>query len=457
MFPEQVSGTSMSIAGFYAICVAAVIIVVAGITLVDVGLVSRKNRLDTAVQKLIGTFIAVAAYAVVGNAIWNWQFNQATGTGSFGDLFTDWSLWGSFSTTPASETDPAVFADADVHQVFLAFNAIFMGAAVAVLHSLGLQRLKAKAYFIIAAVVGGLVGPLNIYLTWGSASPLTARGYHDFLGVAPLYIFAAFFGLVLVWRLGPAQKADLELNALGLSIVGLLMMMFGCAVYALGCGIIIPDVGFLGISYSTSGLGVVSINIMMAFAFGAVGGLVVGYLTRNIIVTALSPLCGFVSCAPGMDILEAWQVAIIAFFAPMLTALALRFVTRIGLDEKKIIGLGIGSGVYGVLATGVFAWGTPTGGVSGVESGTYAFQGAEVNLGWQLLGVVAMAASGAVAALILTTVLKHTVGLRVSDEAMDRGLDEYYWGGGDSAGSLPETQTEDMVVVQPATSSTGHA
>src|SRR3954463_11454546 len=65
----------------YSVAAASVILIVLGLTLVDVGLARRKNVLDTAVQKVAAALIAGLATFVVGYAIWAWQFYQAFGLG----------------------------------------------------------------------------------------------------------------------------------------------------------------------------------------------------------------------------------------------------------------------------------------------------------------------------------------------------------------------------------------
>jgi len=77
---------------------------------------------------------------------------------------------------------------------------------------------------------------------------------------------------------------------------------------------------------------------------------------------------------------------------------------------------------------GVLYSGTPRGGYVGFTEGTYAFQGGEISVGMQLLGVAVCLGAGIVTALILTPILKWTTGLAVSEEDQAKGLDVVYWG-----------------------------
>ena len=71
--------------------------------------------------------------------------------------------------------------------------------------------------------------------------------------------------------------------------------------------------------------------------------------------------------------------------------------------------------------------GTPRGGYLGIEEGAYAFQHGEISLVMQLVGIVTCLGTGAVTALILSVILKATVGLRIDDEDQIDGLDKLYW------------------------------
>jgi hypothetical protein len=75
------------------------------------------------------------------------------------------------------------------------------------------------------------------------------------------------------------------------------------------------------------------------------------------------------------------------------------------------------------LITGVVAWGTPQSGFIGIEEGPYAYQHAEVNLLWQAVGLAVVIAIGLVTAHVLAFILERTIGLRVSEEAEEAGLD----------------------------------
>jgi ammonium transporter, Amt family len=76
---------------------------------------------------------------------------------------------------------------------------------------------------------------------------------------------------------------------------------------------------------------------------------------------------------------------------------------------------------------GLIEWGTKQSGYFGVEEGDYAFQHAEMNVGWQALGLVVCIVVGLVTAWVLAAILERTTGLRADDETIEAGFDLRTW------------------------------
>ena len=77
---------------------------------------------------------------------------------------------------------------------------------------------------------------------------------------------------------------------------------------------------------------------------------------------------------------------------------------------------------------GLLHAGTPQGGYLGIEEGIHAFQHGQINIMSQLMGIGLCLGTGIVTAWILSFILEHTTGLRVSDDDQAEGLDKVYWG-----------------------------
>jgi ammonia channel protein AmtB len=205
-------------------------------------------------------------------------------------------------------------------------------------------------------------------------------------------------------------------------------MMIGIPVAVLGCGFLFPDaLGYVGIGGTTSGLGLVFVNVFVAFVGGIVGGAVLSYRTRNPIWVLLGPIAAYVAGGTLFDIAVPWKVLLVSLFAPLASYATYRLLRRARIDDPKIGPLTLGAGVYGAIVSGFVGWHVKTGGYPGITSGKYAFQHAEITPGWQLVGVLAAIALAVIPALILCLIFERAGGLRVSEKAELEGLDHSYW------------------------------
>ena len=96
---EQLTTNNLLLSLLYSVGAVSVVLVILALGFIDVGLVRRKNTLDTWVQKLVSSLIAGGGTLVVGYGIWNWQFNQAFGIPHpLGQALKDWWIGGQFQT-----------------------------------------------------------------------------------------------------------------------------------------------------------------------------------------------------------------------------------------------------------------------------------------------------------------------------------------------------------------------
>lgn len=454
-FPEQASLDTFSTVLLYSLGTVFVLLAVVAVGFMDHGLVRRKNMIDTWVQKLLCALFSGLAMLVVGYAFWNWQFNEAFGVPDpLSQALSDWWIGGTNFSQIATGLDPEIVPQADVAQSFGPFFFGFAALLAALLHSAVVERVKALPMFVLAVVAGGVVMPILAYLTWGSASPLTNSGVHDYVGAFCMYVFVGTWALVLAWRArprlgavtahprtgGPAPQ-DLGWSSAG---VGLLMVALPFAIF--GCGYYVADVGYFGISLSSSGLGLVLTNIFVAYAAGAIAGGAIAYATRKPVMVLFGPIAGYIGCAAGLDVFTPVQTFFVALGGPVVAYFGMVAMRRLRIDETKIVPLTLFTGSYGITATGFVAWGTPTGGYFGL-TGEYAFQGAEITPWWQLIGLVVTIAIAGVSGLALVLLLEKTIGLRVSEESEIAGLDAHYWGPAPSDDDVAPAEAQNIAPV----------
>jgi ammonia channel protein AmtB len=460
-FKEQVSTNIFQADIFYAIATVTLFLLVVAVGLIDAGLVQRKNLLDVWIGKFAAAFLAGLGMFVIGYAIWQVSFYEAFEIPKpWGEAISQWWAGGANVTALPQTLNPELAPENDVFQIFLVFFVAYAMAGGALLHSAGLERVKHLPMNIIAAVAGTIVMPILLYLTWGSVGPLDKIGVHDYLGTFSLYIFTGTWALIIAWRAGPRIGAFFEEKIdpsqpgtgllghkphnLGLTALGVGLVLFCVPFLALGCGYIVPGAGYFGISMTNSGFGLVLENVFMSFLGGAITGFAISYLTKNPIMALLGPVAGYIGCSASFDIGRPLGILVVSMIAPLVVYAGYLLMQRWKIDDKKIVPLALFGGVYAALAAGIVGAGKATGGYFELENGDYAFQHASITFGHQLLGVVVTIGISAVTGLVLVLALEKTIGLRVDRDKEIEGLDEADWGSG------PVHEFEDLPSLAPA-------
>ncbi len=436
IFPEQVTTNSLAQNIVYVSGTVGALVILAGLLLVDIGGVRRKNVFDTVIQKLIGFFIGFVVYFLIGFAIWNWQYYVAFDIADpYWTAVKDWWLGGGLSSALAQETDPAVAAGLNNQQIFIFFLACFAGIINVLIGLAVTERIKASAYYVVSAVCA-VMSSLLSWLTWGSTGPLTNLGFHDFFGAGFVYVFAGAVAFVLARAVGtrpgmyvPHRIAgEYRSYNLGMTAIGVVLIIGGLPFVILSCGFFFePEALFVSVNMSDTSIGTAFNNLGLAWAGGTLMGAVIAYRTKKYIYTLLGPFAGYVVGAPAFDVYEPWQMFLVALSAPLVAYAVYEWTQKREIDEHKLIPLFLGVGSYGLLMVGLIDWGTAQGGYFGVTEGDYAFQNAEMNVLWQALGLAVCLAFGFGTGYALKFGLERTTGLAVTEEVQVAGYDASYW------------------------------
>lgn len=434
-FAEQVSLNQLVQNLIYASGVVGAIFVVIGLLLVDIGGTRKENSFNSGIEKVIGFFIGFSAYFLIGFAFWASQYYIMEGY-TLTDTIKDWWAGGVLSNSLAQHVDPTVFPGINNFQIFIFFLACFAGIINILLHFAVSERMKASAFYI-TSFVAAIVSSVLSWMTWGSVGPLTNLGFHDFFGVAFVYLFPAGMAMVFVRKLGarpgmfkphpkvfeyhPPNNAMLMIGIMTI-FAGLPMIIFSCMFF------FDPEALAVSVTMADTSIGIALNNYAAAWAGGAMMGAILAYSTRKYSYLLFGPLAGYVAGAAGLDIYLPWQIFFVSFGAPIVAYVIYEYMQKRNIDEHKLLPLFAGVGSYGLIMVGLTHAGTPVGGYVGIEEGIYAFQHARISLMMQLVGVVVSLGFGIVTAWILSVILERTTGLRVSDEDQAEGLDKIIWG-----------------------------
>jgi ammonium transporter, Amt family len=436
IFPEQVTNNSLTQNIVYASGTVGALVILAGLLMVDMGGVRRVNVFDSVIQKLIAFFIGFVIYFLIGFAIWNWQYYVAFDVPQpYWQAVKDWWLGGSFSGAFAQDTDPAVAPGLNNQQIFIFFLACFAGIINVLIGLAVTERIKPAAYFTVS-VIAAVVSSLLSWLTWGSTSPITNEGYHDFFGAGFVYVFAGAVALMLVRKVGTRPGmyrphrlvGDYRSYNLGVTTIGLVLIIGGLPFVILSCLFYFdPEALAVGVNMSDTSVGVAFNNLGLSWAGGAITGGIIAYRTKNYIYTLLGPFAGYVAGSPAFDIYAPWEMLLVSMAAPLVAYAVYEWTQKREIDEHKLIPLFLGVASYGILIAGVLNWGTPGGGYFGVTEGDYAFQNAEVNLLWQAIGLAVCIAAGLAVGGLVAAFFDRRGGLTEIEDVQVAGNDATYW------------------------------
>jgi Amt family ammonium transporter len=254
------------------------------------------------------------------------------------------------------------------------------------------------------------------------AGYLWAKGALDFAGGTVVHINAAIAGLVGAYIIGPRlgyKREAIKPHNLTQTMVGASILWVGW--FGFNAGSALEANGIAALAFVNTFLATAAAVLawtaiewiargkpsMLGGASGAVAGLV-----------AITPACGFVG------LMGALAIGLIAGVVCFWGVTGLKKLLRAD-DSLDVFGVhGVG-GITGALLTGVFA--SPAWGGSGLWDYVTETAIPEYSIAsqvWiQLQGVLVTVALSGIVAAVAFTVVKYTVGLRVTEESEREGLD----------------------------------
>ncbi|MBK5934578.1 ammonium transporter [Rhodovulum imhoffii] len=373
----------------------------AGFAMLEAGLVRSKN-VATQLTKNISLFsIAVIMYYLMGYAI----------------MYPDDDGWmikgllGSFGVTSLEPVglapEAADLGYASAGSDFF-FQIMFCATAASVVSGTLAERIKLWPFLAFVVVLTGLIYPIQASWVWGGGW-LSEMGFSDFAGSTLVHAvggFAALAGaIVLGPRIGkygkngsvqPFPGSNLALATLGTFCLWLGWFGFnGGSQLAMGTVSDVTDVSrIFANTNAAAAAGAVAALVLTQLRYGKVDLTMVlnGALAGLVAITA-EPLYPSLTEA---TLIGAIGGVIVVFTVPLLDKLKID-------DVVGAIPVHLVAGLWG---TFVAAWSNP-----------------DVTYGVQLLGFVSIGAFVFVLSFVAFTVLKATIGLRVSPEEEANGID----------------------------------
>ena len=387
----------MDMSVWYLLGAVLVFFMQCGFAMVETGFTRAKNAGNIIMKNLMDFCIGTVVFFVLGYGIMNSEnyFFGLIGRPEY-QMFTD-------------------FANFDWSNFF--FQLVFCATAATIVSGAMAERTKFSTYCIYSAVISAIVYPIEAGWVWNSAGWLAKLGYVDFAGSSVIHMVGGIASVIGAAMLGPrigkytkGKDGKVVVNAfpghsLTLGALGCFILWF--AWYGFNGAAASDPTQLAQILGTTTIAPAVATFVCMMFTWIRNGA-------PDVSMCLNASLAGLVGITAGCANVDAVGATIIGLVDGILVVIVVEFI-----DQKLKIDDPVGAvavhgcnGLWGTVAVGLFDY----------NNGVF-YGGGFHQLGVQVLGVVCIAAYTAVAMTIVFTILKHTIGLRVSAEEEIMGLD----------------------------------
>jgi Amt family ammonium transporter len=389
---------------FYAVMAGALVMfMAAGFTMLEAGLVQKKD-VSEIVTKNIGLYsIACIMYLVCGFALM-----YPAGSILEGIIPSIATSVGLSTSLPNEEIGMPYGMDYSQQADFF-FQVVFVATAMSIVSGAVAGRMKLVPFFLFAIVLTGFIYPIQGYWNWGGGF-LSEMGYSDYAGSGTVHLCGAAAALAVVLVLGP-RKGKYAADGTTLPMPGSNIPMAALGVWILWLGWF----GFNGgseliISTEASAIAVsqVFLNTNMAASGGVVAAILISlFKTGKMDVTMAmnGAIAGLVAITAGPSVPSAGAAVLIGALGGSLVYFSILFFDRtLKLDDP--VGAISAHGIVGILGVLVVPWTNP-----------------EASLLPQIVGVVSIAGFTFITSYIAISVINSVLPIRASDEEQYVGLD----------------------------------
>ena len=403
-----------------AVATVLVFLMQAGFMFLEIGF-SRQKNVGTGVAKvLVNLAICTVAWWAVGYGIAEGGGNDFFGTSGFFFHFDQ-------VVGQGEEAFSVVGSDA----MLMLFGLAFCAVSLAIVWGTTLERIRFGAYVIYAIVFGAVIYPLVAHAVWGGGllSDIGGKPVMDFAGSSVVHLTGAVGALAALLLLG-ARRGKYDASGKPRVIPGHSMPL-------VGLGVIILWIGWFGFNggstfeTSASFFGEVMLNTQLAAAAGVIGASLAIWLkgrTLDVGMAGNGAIAGLVGITAPAGFVEFWAAPVIGFVAGLIVVFAVLAIDKYLDDPVGALSAHGLAGIWGTLAVGLF--GSERLISEGAAPGVWYAVFGDASLGSSLgqLGVQALAVAFTfvvVFAISFATfaLIKATIGLRVSPEEEDAGID----------------------------------
>ena len=378
----------------FLVCAFLVMWMAAGFCMLESGLVTTKS-VSTIAAKNIGKFAIVSVmFYLVG---YNLGYGDADNP-----YFGSFAVWSDNSNL---ETGYSVYSDWLFQTLFVCATCSIVSGAVA-------ERIKIWPFFIFSAILGGFIYPIQMSWEWGGGW-LDSLGFADFAGSTLVHACggaAALAGvMVLGPRLGrftddgsPQNMAPFAASSIPLVTLGTFILWMGW--YGFNGGSQLA----LGSFEDSTAMSKIFMNTQLAACGGCIAGAVITRILggkTDIIMMLNGALAGLVSITAEPLMPSPMLSIVIGAIGGVIMYFGTHFLEKMKLDDVVgAIPVHMFAGIFGTLVVPI--------------------SNPETSLAIQLLGVGSVCVFVFLISYLCLSIIKSTIGLRISDEAEKLGTDK---------------------------------
>ena len=368
----------------------------AGFAMLEAGLVRAKNTTEILTKNILLYAIACVMYLLVGYNI------MYVDNGAGGWLPSGGRLGGG----QAGGAGPSLHAG-------VLFPVVFVATATSIISGAVAERMKLWSFLLFCVVMTGFIYPVEGYWSWGGGF-LKEAGFSDFAGSGIVHLAGAAAALAAVLLLGPRRGKygkqgeihPIPGSNLPLATLGTLILWMGWFGFNGGSQLA------LSTAADATAIGTVFVNTNAAAAAGVVGALLVSKLTwgkADLTMILNGALGGLVAITADPASPSPLFASLIGALAGALVVYAIVAFDRLKIDDP--VGAISVHGVCGLFGLMVVP-----------------FSNASATFGAQLLGAATIFGWVFAVSLLVWSLLKATMGLRVSEEEELMGVDMHECG-----------------------------
>jgi len=383
------------------ICAALIFQMEGGFAILECGFIRSKNATSIIAKVLVDLMFGGIAFYAIGYAIMYGASKGFFGTG-FGIINSGLNL-----TIP------------DTIFWFLQFG--FAVAAISIVSGAVAERMKIWSYAVYVVAFTAFIYPLAAGWIWNANGWLANLGFNDFAGSAAVHAVggwaACAAAIVLGARLGKYNK-DGSSNAIPghnipLAAIGAFILWFGW--FGFNPGSTLSAVNNWNL------IGKVVVNTFLASIMGGMATMFytsLRYKKIDITMVINGILAGLVAITAGCNLVDPAFAIIIGLFAGILVDIGVAAIDALKIDDPvgAIAVHGV-NGVWGTIAVGLFA----------SEKGLL-FSGSFNFFLVQVIGVLAVAIFSFATTYAVLSIMKKTVGIRISKNEEVAGIDLAVYG-----------------------------